>query len=78
MVNDNTHENGLTELTEAIDHAMIGENAFPITSLPSFFKDFVIDMKDALNFPVDYSDYNRPQYLLIVRCVIYASEKSCG
>lgn len=47
-------------LSNAIDIAMncvsvSGENQFPIDALPNPFKDLTIDLKNSLNFPIDYT-----------------------
>lgn len=50
----------LNGLSKAIDDAMQGEqlvneNAFPINAFPLLFRDLIIDLKESLNFPTDYT-----------------------
>jgi hypothetical protein len=50
-----------TNLNEAVDFntietdTQINTNDFPVNSLPPIFKDVVIDLKESLNFPIDYT-----------------------
>jgi hypothetical protein len=48
------------DLSNAIDTAMQGnvlanENPFPVNVFPLLFRDLIIDLKNTLNFPIDYT-----------------------